>query len=122
MSSICYTTLFNIYIAGAEAARCRAERTWFIQQIVWLYPDVLHLDTMWQSIAEFFDPLAPNSRFIVEIWEDIVAARGGSPEATVNQDKQLVRPIKYFRPTSYAPDLTKPLPVFELRDVEEAAL
>ena len=126
MASICHTTLFNTLLAGSEAARCKSERTWFIQQIVWLYPDILHLDTVWQLLAKFFDPLALNFKFIEEIWDDIVAARGGTKQTALSkshsESKQLVKPIKHFRPTTYAPDLSQPLPVFELRDVEEAAL
>ncbi|KAJ9604605.1 hypothetical protein H2200_010719 [Cladophialophora chaetospira] len=125
MSSTCYTTLFNILLAGSEAARCKSERTWFVQQIAWLYPDIQHLDTVWQLLAEFFDPLAVNFRFIEEVWEDVVAAREprrGTTKVVKAQDKQLVKPIKQFRPTSYAPNLTKPLPVVEVREVEEAEL
>ncbi|EXJ60995.1 hypothetical protein A1O7_05148 [Cladophialophora yegresii CBS 114405] len=123
MSLICYTTLFNILLAGSEAARSKPERAWFVQRIVWLYPDIQHLDTVWQLLAEFFDPLALNFKFVEEIWEDVVAVRGCGTEKSINsEDKRLVKPIKHFRPTSYAPDLTKPLPVFELRDVEEATL
>jgi hypothetical protein len=123
MSTICYTTFFNILLAGSQAARSKPERTWFIRQIVWLYPDIQYLDTVWQLLAEFFDPLSLNFRFVEEVWEDIVAARGGdTAKSADNEDKQVVKPIKHFRPTSYAPDLTKPLPVFELQDVEEDAL
>ena len=123
MRSTCYTTLFNVLLAGSKAARCKVERPWFIRQLVWLYPDVKHLDTVWQLFAEFFDPLAVNFRFIEEVWEDIVVARGGFFRST-GQDtlRQFVKPIMHFRPTSYAPDLSKPLPVLQLQDVAEAAL
>ncbi len=122
MNSTCYTTLFNILLAGSEASRAKPERAWFIQQIVWLYPDIQHLDTLWQLLAEFFDPLAVNFVFVEEVWEDVVAARGGTPKSVAIQEKQLVKPIKHFRPTSYAPDLSKPLPVVEVREVEQENL
>ncbi|KIW92880.1 uncharacterized protein Z519_06729 [Cladophialophora bantiana CBS 173.52] len=122
MSSTCHTTLFNVLLAGTMASRNQPERRWFVQQIVWLYPDIQHLDTVWQLLAEFFDPLSINFNFIQEMWEDIVAARRTTTKSTSCPDKQLVKPIKHFRPTSYSPDLTKPLPVIELEDVEDASL
>jgi hypothetical protein len=121
-STACYTTLFNILVAGSEASRCKPERTWFVRQIVWLYPDVKQLNTMWQMLAEFFDPLAVDFRYVEEVWEDVVAARAGPGRVANTQVKEMVKPIEHFRPTSYAPDLSKPLPVFEVREVEEAAL
>ena len=122
MSTVCYTTLFNILLAGANGARSKPERVWFIKQIIWLYPDIQHLDTVWQLLAEFYDPLSLNFKFIEEVWDDIVAVRAATTSSTTNKDKQLVKPIKHFRPTSYAPDLSKPLPVFELQDLAETAL
>ncbi|OAP57752.1 hypothetical protein AYL99_08490 [Fonsecaea erecta] len=122
MSSIYHTTLFNIFLAGTTASQNQPERSWFVQHIVWLYPDVQHLDTVWQLLAEFFDPLAINFRFIQETWEDVVAARGTGPRSGCTTGWQLVKPIKHFRPTSYSPDLTRPLPVVELEDTEEVAL
>ncbi|KIW29005.1 uncharacterized protein PV07_04852 [Cladophialophora immunda] len=122
MSSICHTTLFNILLAGTAASRNQPERWWFVHQIIRLYPDIQHLDTVWQLLAEFFDPLSINFRFIQEMWRDFVAARRTITKSTNSSDSQLVRPIKHFRPTSYAPDLTKPLPVLELDDPDVFSL
>ncbi|KIX99305.1 uncharacterized protein Z520_04881 [Fonsecaea multimorphosa CBS 102226] len=122
MSSICHTTLFNILLAGMVASRNQPERWWFVEQIVWLYPTIQHLDTVWQLLAEFFDSLSINFRFIQEIWEDIAAARRTLVKSTSPTDGQLVNPIMHFRPTSYSPDLTRPLPVLELEDTEGVSL
>lgn len=124
-ASACHITLFNILLAGTIASRSKVERTWFVQQVVWLYPEVQQLDTLWQLLAEFFDPLAVKFELIEEMWDDIVAMRrklATSFGDSGGPDKALVKPIKHFRPTSYAPDLSKPLPIVELRDTEEAAL
>ncbi|KIV83334.1 hypothetical protein PV11_05368 [Exophiala sideris] len=122
MSRSCPTTMFNILLGGMTAARCKPERQWFTQQIVSLYPNIQHLDTIWQLVAEFYDPLSINFRFIEEVWEDIVAAKTSTKSSPRSQGKELVTPIKHFRPTSYSPDLTKPLPVFEVQDLEETTL
>ncbi|KIW79345.1 hypothetical protein Z517_05957 [Fonsecaea pedrosoi CBS 271.37] len=123
MCSICHTTLFNVLLAGSLASRNQPERWWFVQQIVWLYPDIQHLDTVWQLLAEFFDPLSVNFKFVKEMWEDIVRARRTVTKSTVSlKDGQLVKPIKHFRPTSYTPDLSKPLPILELDDMEAPSL
>ncbi|KAI1612865.1 hypothetical protein EDD36DRAFT_247635 [Exophiala viscosa] len=122
MSRACHTTLFNILLGGMTAARCKPERQWFTQQIVSLYPNIQRLDTIWQLVAEFYDPLSINFRFIEEVWEDIVAVTMATAASPPPQGKELVTPIKHFRPTSYSPDLTKPLPVFEVQDLEEITL
>lgn len=122
MSRVCHTTLFNVLLSGMTAARCKPERQWFTEQIVSLYPNIQHLDTVWQLLAEFYDPLSVNFMLIEEVWEDIAAARATTKSSTRIQGKESVNPIKHFRPTSYSPDLTKPLPVFELQDLEETTL
>ncbi|KAK5552347.1 hypothetical protein LTR46_009676 [Exophiala xenobiotica] len=130
MSSVCYTTLFNILLAGTNAAYGHPERWWFVRKIIQLYPDVQSLDTTYQLVADFFDPLALNFNVLQDIWDDVVRVRGGfgyGDLATNAQENSLpsnkvVRPVKHYRPTTYTPDLKKPTVVLEIEKGEEDSL
>jgi hypothetical protein len=117
------TTLFGILVAGAHASHSRIERPWFIEQIVQLYPDVQSLDTVWHMHAKFFDPLSSNFKFIEEIWQEVVLARLADCKSAFQVvSEQFVRPIQHSRPTSYTPDMSRPMPVVELREIEAVEL
>jgi hypothetical protein len=122
MSVICYTTLFNVLLAGTNAARGHPERRWFVARIVQYYPGVQDLDTAYHLLAEFYDSLSINFRVVEDIWDDIENARSAALldwKHASSYGRQIVRPIKHFRPTSYTPDLSKPIRVLEIEDAEE---
>lgn len=119
MSSRCYTTLFNILIAGTNASRGQPERWWFIDQIINLYPRLKSLDNIFQSLAQFYDPLSVNFNVLEDIWDDICRVKRRSRlQDTVSDNCQMeiIRPIKHTRPTTYTPDLTKRYVTVEIRD------
>lgn len=125
MSLICYSTMLNVLLAGTNAARNRPERYWFLMQIVRYYPTVQCLDSLYQSVAVFFDPLSISFNFIKEIWEEIAALRVSGKYAVcqiTSPKNQLVRPINHFRPTTYTPDLSRPIAVMEIQDMDETAI
>jgi hypothetical protein len=121
MSAICRTTLFNILLAGTNAARGHPERQWFVKQIVTHYSDVRNLDSLYQLLAAFFDPLCVRFSFIEETWSDIVKARMSSRSRCNNidlYDTRMVTPVKHYRPTGYSPSLTRPTAILEVLDDE----
>ncbi len=100
-----------------------------MRKIIELYPDVQLLDTVYQLLADFFDPLALNFNVLQDIWDDVVRVRGsfGHGSATNSQENSLpsnkvVRPVKHYRPTTYTPDLKKPTVVLEIAEGEEDSL
>ncbi|EXJ80932.1 hypothetical protein A1O3_07220 [Capronia epimyces CBS 606.96] len=127
MTHVCHCTVFNLLMVGAMATRGFLERNWFVRLVAIHYTDVLYIDQVYRLIAEFIDPLHMVYDAIEDTWKDVTSFRSlmsikMEPRVLANGNDRHVGDIdpeiENLRPMNYSPDLSKPIKVVEVDDLD----
>ncbi|EXJ87939.1 hypothetical protein A1O1_04866 [Capronia coronata CBS 617.96] len=123
ITKLCHCTVFNLLMVGAMAMRGFLERNWFVHLIATQYTEVLHIDHVYRLLAEFIDPLHIVYNAVEDTWEDVINFRSIMSIKTMPQGSSTghnLGGIENFRPMNYSPDLSLPINVVEMEDLDSS--
>jgi hypothetical protein len=114
-AAICPHTLFNVLLAGAIASRGRIERYWYVGVLSELFPNIIFMDDVMESVAWFIDVFTLITKVLEETWTEVLNMRAqSSPDGRcILWRKDLPYKRDALRPFSRSPNLARPRPVFE---------